>query len=69
MLQSPVAERRERDVDYEVVLVCKECRGTGNREMQTGRYWADYVVEACPFCKGTGAEARYPIAREVPPAA
>ncbi len=30
---------------------CLECKGTGQREIQTGPYWADYVIEACPFCR------------------
>jgi hypothetical protein len=53
-------------VDYELVELCRECRGTGRREVQFGRYWADYVVEDCCFCKGTGAAARYPIYAEPP---
>jgi hypothetical protein len=29
---------------------CLECRDTGKRELQTGPYWADFVIEDCPFC-------------------
>jgi hypothetical protein len=40
---------------------CPECRGTGTVEYQTGRYWADYVVEPCRWCEECPA-CRYPRA-------
>jgi hypothetical protein len=68
-------------VDDMVVARCAECHGTGTREYQTGRYWADYVVEPCRWCKGTGAAPRLAappgegeaapvvVGRDLPPAA
>src|SRR5215218_3603397 len=59
--EEAMADLAEPAVDYELVLLCAECRGSGRREIQTGSYWADYVVEGCCFCDGSGATARYPI--------
>jgi hypothetical protein len=56
-------------VDDELILVCRECRGTGTVRHPTGWGLADWIEESCRWCKGTGAAERYPIGREVPPAA
>ena len=69
LAEEALADLAEPAVDFELILVCCECRGTGRREIQTGTYWADFVVEPCCFCQGTGAAERHPIYRELPPAA
>jgi hypothetical protein len=69
LAEEALADLAEPAVDFELILVCAECKGTGTVEYQTGTYWADYTTEPCRWCQGTGAAERHPIYRELPPAA
>jgi hypothetical protein len=57
-------------VDYELIVICRECRGSGTVRHSCGGGLSNWIEESCRWCKGSGAQARYPIpVADLPPAA